>query len=119
MASTPSKAFWGFIFYVKNNPFKSIDNMTENDFDEMVRQFAAVNETTGAITPATAPDAAGHYGYGDVNIAGDLHFPKKGSTGATPTRWAATDTGVDCSTTYALNMAALKEASYPEEHIGE
>ena len=115
MASTADKVFWGFIFYVKNNPFKSIDNMTENDFDAMVKQFAAVNVTGGPITAATAPDYPDHYGYGTVDISTDLYFPKKGST----TRWAADAGGVATSTTFALNMVALKSASYPEEHDGD
>lgn len=110
MATSIDKVFWGFIFYVKNNPFKSIDNMTENDFDEMVRQYAAVNESA-PITAATAPDYPDHYGYGTVDIAGDLYFPKKGTT----TRWAADTAGVATAATHALNMAALKSASYPED----
>lgn len=120
MTITADKVFWGFIFYVKNNPFKSIDNMTENDFDAMVKQFAAVNVTNGPITAAKAPDLADYYGYGTVDISGAgaaaLHFPKKGDAGV---RWALDNAGVDVSTTYALNMVALKSASYPEEHLGE
>ncbi len=115
MASTASKAFWGFIFYVKHNPFKSIDNMTENDFDEMVRQYAAVNVTGGPITAATAKDLPDFYGYGDVDISTDLYFPKKGST----TRWATDGNGVATSTTFKLNITAVEQASYPEEHVGE
>jgi hypothetical protein len=114
MASSTTKAFWAFIFYVKNNPFKSIDNMTENDFDEMVRQFAAVNETDG-ITVATAPDLPDFYGYGTVNIGTEINFPKKGTT----TRWADDAGGIPGSTTYLLNLVQLKSASYPEEHLGE
>ena len=113
MASSTTKVFWAFIFYVKNNPFKSIDNMTENDFDAMVTQFAAVNVTDG-ITAATAPDAPDTYGYGTVNIGTEINFPKKGST----TRWAADAGGVPGSTTYLLNLVQLKSASYPEEHLG-
>jgi len=115
MASTASKVFWGFIFYVKHNPHKSMDAMTEDDFDEMVKQFAAVNVTGGPITAATAKDAANHYGYGDVDISTDLYFPKKGTT----THWAADAGGIATSTTYLLNMAAVKQAQYPEDHRGE
>lgn len=116
MAITADKVFWAFIFYVKHNPFKSIDNMTENDFDAMVKQFAAVNKTQGPITEATAQDLADYYGYGAVDISGNLHFPKRnGTTG----RWAGDDAGVDCSTTYLLNKVAVKQASYPEEQANQ
>lgn len=115
MSSTADKVFWGFVFYVKHNPFKSIDNMTENDFDAMVKQFAAVNVSGGPITAAKAPDTVDYYGYGTVNLSGDLHFPKKGVAGV---RWAVDNAGVDCSTTYKLNLVAVKQASYPEEHLG-
>ena len=113
MAATADQTLWAFIMYVKNNPFKSMDAMTENDFDAMVKQFVAVNKTqaTGNLTEATALDWPNHYGYGAVSY-GDLDFPKRDGTTA---RWAADGTGIACSTTYALNMTAVKQASYPEE----
>ena len=111
MAATADQTFWGFVMYVKNNPHKSIDNMTENDFDAMVKEFAAVNVTASTITVATAPDLADYYGYGAVDF-GTLDFPKKTSSG-----FAANGTGIACSTTYALNMAAVAQAGYPETHV--
>ena len=112
MAATADKIFWSFIFYVKHNPHKSIDNMTENDFDAMVKQFAAVNVTSGTLNEATAKDEPNYYGYGAVSYV-DADFPSKTSTG-----WAADGAGIACSTTYALNLAAVKQASYPEDHVG-
>ncbi len=111
MAATADKIFWSFIMYVKNNPHKSIDNMNENDFDAMVKEFAAVNVTSGTLTVATAPDLADFYGYGAVSYV-DADFPKKTSSG-----WAADGTGIACSTTYALNIVAVKQAGYPEDHV--
>ena len=117
MAATADEAFWAFVMYVKNNLHKSIDNMTENDFDAMVSAFAAVNVTTG-ITAATAPDLANYYGYGEINFINSggntLDFPAKGTTLV----WAADGLGITCSTTYALNMVAVKQAAYPEDHRG-
>ena len=116
MAVSGDKTFWGFIFYVKNNPFKSIAAMNEDDFDAMVKAYAAVNTGQVTMTVATAKDYPDYYGYGAVDVSTDLHFPAKGTSGA---RWAADNAGVDTSTTYALNIAAVKTASYPEEHLGE
>ena len=116
MAATPTQIFWSFVMYVKNNPHKSIDNMNETDFDEMVRQFAAVNVTAG-ISVATAPALANYYGYGVVDFntgTSSMYFPAKGTT----THWAADAAGIVCSTTYALNMIAVKQAQYPEDHRG-
>jgi hypothetical protein len=110
MAATADQTFWGFVMYVTNNPYKSMDDMTLDDFWEMVKQFAAVNVTASTITVATARDLADYYGYGAVDF-GTLDFPKQGTT----SRWATDGNGVACSTTYALNMAAVKQASYPEE----
>jgi len=119
MAATATETLWGLVMYLKNNPHKSIDAMTEDDFDEMVRQFVAVNVTAATLTVATAKDWPNHYGYGTVNlIAGGgvtLDFPAKGTT----TQWAADTAGIACSTTYLLNMAAVKQAQYPEDHRGE
>lgn len=115
MASSIDKMFWAFIFYVKHNPFKSIDNMTENDFDAMVSAFSAVNDTQG-LTPSTAPDLADYYGYGIYDFSTDTYYPKKGVAGV---RWATDENGVDCAATFLLNEVAIKSASYPEEHLGE
>ena len=114
MAASADQVFWGFVMYVKNNPHKSMDNMTEDDFDAMVKQFAAVNVTaaTGSLTVATAEDLTDYYGYGAVDF-GTLDFPKLTTDG-----WAADGAGVACSTTYALNMVAVKQAGYPEDHLG-
>lgn len=119
MAATATETLWALVMYLKNNPHKSINAMTEDDFDEMVKQFVAVNVTAGTLTVATAKDFANHYGYGDVNfIAGGgntLDFPAKGTT----THWAADGLGITCSTTYLLNMAAVRQAQYPEDLRGE
>jgi len=113
MAATADQTFWGFVMYVTNNPHKSIDNMTNDDFWEMVKQFAAVNVTASTITVATARDLADYYGYGAVDF-GTLDFPKKTASG-----WAANGAGIACSTTYALNMTAVKQAGYPEDHVAD
>ncbi len=46
--------FWSFVHYVKNNRFKTVDSMSEDDFDRIAEGFARENSTE--ITDAT-PDA--------------------------------------------------------------
>lgn len=115
MAATADQAFWAFIMYVTHNPFKSIDNMTENDFWAMVEQFAAVNVTAG-LTASTSRTLADYYGYGAVDFGSELDFPARNGT---TSRWATDGNGIAVSSTYALNIAAVKQASYPEEQAGQ
>ena len=35
--------FWGFVHYVKHNPFNTFGSMTAADFDNMVALYAAAN----------------------------------------------------------------------------
>ena len=117
MAATVDETLWAFIFYVKHNPFKSMDAMTEQDFDAMVKQFMLVNasQADDALSAQTALDFPNHYGYGAVDF-GTIFFPKRnGTTG----RWAGDGSGVAVSTTYLLNIAAVKQASYPEEQANQ
>lgn len=118
MAATADGILWALVFYLKNNPHKSIEAMNEDDFDEMVKQFVAVNVTSGTLTVATKKDTANYYGYGrvDLTVGGGttLDFPAKG----TSTRWATDTNGIAVSTTHALNMIAVKQAHYPEDHRG-
>lgn len=117
MAATVDQTLWAFIMYVKNNPFKSMDAMTEQDFDAMVKQFMLVNATQAddALTAATALDEPNYYGYGAVNF-GSIYFPKRNGTSG---RWAGDGSGVAVSTTYLLNMTAVRQASYPEEQANQ
>lgn len=55
MAATTVNTFWAFVHYVKNNRFKSVESMTEDDFDAMAEGFARENAIE--ITSATDPIA--------------------------------------------------------------
>ena len=68
MAATTDQAFWGFIWWLKHNPHKSIDAMTEDDLDNMVDAFVTVNETL--CTFSTSDPAA--YGTLEYPQAGGL-----------------------------------------------
>jgi len=47
MTATADQTFWAFIMYVTNNPYKSMDNMTEDDFWAMVKQASYPEEQAG------------------------------------------------------------------------
>lgn len=66
-ATDANKGFWAFVFYLKNNPFKSAGGMTNDDIDNMAETFAAANSTEitdatqqlGTFTNYEWPDASG------------------------------------------------------------
>ena len=57
MAATADRIFWAFVWYAKHNPYKSMDNMTSDDFDAMVTGYALENSTElSAADPGTYTD---------------------------------------------------------------
>lgn len=114
MAVNANKVFWGFLFWVKHNPYKSVESMTWEDLYEMAKQFAAVNATSATLTAATALTHA-NLGFGVVDFSTDVDFPKKGTA---PALYATDGNGVDASTTYALNKTACQQSQYPDQHQG-
>lgn len=52
MAANADKTFWAFVWYVKNNRFKTVESMTEADFDAMAAGYALENSDE-----ITTPDA--------------------------------------------------------------
>jgi len=98
--ATTREGFWAFIFYIKHNPHRSIEEMTEADLDAMIVQFAAVNASNWII--ATDP-----LDYGNAD------FPAKGTA---PVLWATDTNGIDTGTTVATNTAACARAQYPQTH---
>ena len=112
MAVAADKVFWGFLWWVKHNPYKSVESMTWDDLHEMAKQFAAVNHTSGTLTVATDKESA-NQGFGVVDFSTDVDFPKY----AAATRYATDGNGVDASTTVALNEAACEQSLYPDAHI--
>ena len=54
MAATADVVFWGFIWYVRNNPYKSVESMNDDDFINMATGFALENSTElSAADPGT------------------------------------------------------------------
>lgn len=93
MAATADQTFWGFAYWMKHNPVKSIEAMTEQDFDEAVKQFAAVNVTAGTLSTS------------DPGSYGTLDWPKR----ATATWWAANGAGVAAAQT----TTSCEQSLYP------
>ena len=90
MAASTTVTFWAFVHYVKNNRFKTVESMTEDDFDAMAEGFVRENaaefpEETGADTIAV--DAA----YTDIAWPGGI--------------------------TAYRNRATCDQADYPEGHF--
>ena len=112
MVVAADKVFWGFLFWIKHNPYKTIEAMKSDDLYEMAKQFAAVNVTSAGLTVATDKESA-NQGFGVVDFSTDVDFPKY----AAATRYATNGNGVDASTTVALNETACAQSLYPDQHI--
>jgi len=98
--ATTREGFWAFIFYIKHNPHRSIEEMTEADLDAMIVAFANVNATNWTIST-------------DPLDYGDADFPAKGTA---PALWAVDTAGIDTGDSLATNTAACARAQYPETH---
>lgn len=91
MAVTADIELWAFIWWLKHNPFKSIEAMNEDDLDAMVTAFVTENATAG---PFTTTDHGTYTG---------VTFPK-------------TDTAAGSGVTAAQTVAACDQSHYPEQH---
>jgi len=114
MAMSSNKTLWGFLFWVKNNPYKSVKDMDWPDLYEMAKRFIAVNVTTQTLTVAPGINAANE-GFGIVDFSTDIDFPDYGSGTA---KWATDGNGVAPTTTLAGNKAKCEQSQYPDQHIG-
>jgi len=110
MAMSSNKTLWGFLFWIKNNPYKTVEQMTWPDLYELAKQFIAVNVTAQTLTAAPGINAANE-GFGIVDFSTDIDFPKKGTT----TLYAADGSGIAASTTLAANKAICGQSLYPNQ----
>ncbi len=58
MAMNANSTHWAFLWYVKNNPFKALGGMTNDDLDNMSALFIDANaelSTTATYTDAEFP----------------------------------------------------------------
>ncbi len=92
MAATTDQTFWGFLWWLKNNPYRSIEALTERDLDAIVLAFVTVNETlcTFSLT--------------DPGAYGTLEYPQKDGL--------SDEAGV----TAAQTLAVINQSHYPQQH---
>lgn len=93
-----NKSFWGFVWYVMNNPYKALGGMTNRDFLEMANLYALAN--AGAITEAC------------TRANGELTVPAGTYTDAE----FPDASGGSSSVTATNTVVAINQAYYPEEH---
>ena len=112
MVVAADKVFWGFLFWVKENPHISVEDMTWEDLHEMARQFAEVNDTSAGLTAATLLSSANE-GFGVVDFSTDGDFPKF----IAATRYATDGNGLDAGASVAANRLLCARSLYPQKHI--
>jgi hypothetical protein len=94
MAATTNQAFWGFLWWIKHNPSKHIQDLTEKDLDAMSLAFTTVNATLCTFSTT------------DPGSYGTLQYPKIGGL--------SDAAGV----TAAQTTAACEQSHYPDQHYG-
>lgn len=79
MAASVTVTLWSFVHYVKNNRFKTVESMTEDDFDAMVEGF--VRENAAEFPEATGKDTiALNADYTDIAWPGGIQAAKNRSS---------------------------------------
>jgi len=98
--ATANQTLHGFVYYLKHNPFKSIEaGFTHADLDAMLTAYIAVNASDATLT-------ADPLSYGATQ-----DFPKRDTTGA----GRADGAGVSCTTP---STTVTDQAYYPDQHYG-
>jgi len=100
-AATADQTLYGFVYYLKRNPFKSVEaGFTHADLDAMLKAYVTVNSADATLS------AADPLSYGATQ-----DFPLRDPTGA---GWAS-GAGVSCT---APTTLITDQAHYPEQHYG-
>lgn len=108
-APNANKTFWGFVWYVIHNPYKSLGGMTKEDFIAMAEAYAVENED--AITGYTGA------GYG-AGIKGIAQTSFEANSGAlTDVEWPGGTTAT-AMVTAGMDSVSIQSANYPEKHKG-
>ena len=56
-APSADVCFWGFLWWIKKNPYQSIETLTEQDLDALAASFAAENsDALSSTDPGTYTD---------------------------------------------------------------
>lgn len=99
-AATADQTLWGFVYWLKRNPHKSIETgMTWDDFDNMVNMYVTTNATDATLSSSDP-----------LSYGATQDWPTRGSTGR------GDGTGVSCTTP---TSAVADQAVYPEDHWAE
>lgn len=113
MAVDADECFWGFLCYVKNNPYKSVEAMTWEDLHAMAKLWAVDNATAFGLTAAGDLNGANE-GLGVVDYSNDsVTFPAY----AAATRSSTDAGGTTGGSTLAANKLICANAMYPERGI--
>lgn len=100
-SATADQTLYGFVYYLKRNPFKSIEaGFTHDDLDNMLDAYVTVNASDASLSSSDP-----------LSYGATQDFPKRDSTGA---GWAD-GAGVSCTTP---TSAVCDQAHYPEQHYG-
>ncbi len=93
--ATANQTLWGFLWWIKHNPFVAIETMTTLQLDAMVLAYTTENATDATLS-TTDPGAGGAYGATQT-------FPK-------------TDTAAGSGIAATQTVAACEQSHYPEQH---
>jgi len=100
-AATADQTLYGFIYYLKRNPFKSIEaGMTHADLDAMLAAYIKVNATDATLSSSDP-----------LSYGATQDFPLRDTQGA----GRADGAGVSATTPTSL---ITDQAYYPEQHYG-
>lgn len=101
-AATADQTLYGFIYWLKRNPFKSIEaGFTHADLDNMVAAYVKVNATDATLSSSDP-----------LSYGATQDFPTRGKAGA----GLADGAGVSATTPTSL---ITDQSQYPDSHTAE
>ena len=100
-ASNMITIFWGFVRYLMNNPYQSIEEMTKKDFLRYVEEYAVANAEDLDVAGGGAAECYDDALVTAATLYDDLQLP--GVTGA----------DFDSANTFAKKVTAFSKATYP------
>jgi hypothetical protein len=108
-APNANKTFWGFVWYVIHNPYKSVEAMGKQDFINMAEMYAAENED--AITDYQAAGSGA-----GLKSASKVAFEANSGV-FTDVEWPG-GTAATGMVTAGMDSVSIQSANYPEKHKG-
>jgi len=104
-APDANKTFWGFVWYVIHNPYKSVEAMGKQDFLDMAEMYAVENEDAITDYVVSGKKSISQVAFeANSGVFTDVEWP--GGTAAT----GMVTAGVD--------SVSIQSANYPEKHKG-